>query len=206
MNLRGLATVTVVTLGLAAGASLPSGPSLAKTDLSDLDALMTLARQAETDGRDRRAVALYRRAHDLYPMDSAPLAAWGHLALRVGAPERALALFEAALSVDPDDSGARHGLATAHVDLDEADAALAQYETLVGWDAGDYRAWNGKGVALDMLARHDEAQTAYRKGLAVAPGNPNLARNLTLSLARGAGQSDGAPAVVTTVATKPVAQ
>lgn len=162
-------------------------------------ALMRMAKQAESAGRDENAAALYRQAHELHPFDSAPLTAWGFLANRVGAHDQAIDIFEKALAVDGKDRDARRGLANALVNLDRPQEALAHYDALIAQDPEDHRAWNGKGVTLDLLGEHAAAQESYREGLAAAPENPSLANNLGLSLALD-GQFDEAIETLNSIA------
>jgi Flp pilus assembly protein TadD len=162
-------------------------------------ALMRMAKQAESAGRDENAAALYRQAHELHPFDSAPLTAWGFLANRVGAHDQAIDIFEKALAVDGKDRDARRGLANALVNMDRPQEALTHYEGLIAQDPEDYRAWNGKGVTLDLLGEHAAAQESYREGLAAAPENPSLANNLGLSLALD-GQFDEAIETLNSIA------
>ncbi len=200
MNLRTLAAATILAIGLGACSTNELALTLGDPKQPpELQTLMRMAKQAEAAGRDENAVALYRQAHELHPFDSAPLTAWGFLANRVGALVQAVDIFETALSIDEFDGDARRGLANAYVNLDQPEDALVLYDALIDWDPYDHRAWNGKGVALDMLARHSEAQVAYREGLAAAPGNPNLSNNLGLSLAL-TGQLDEAIEVLSAVA------
>ncbi len=45
----------------------------------------------------------------------------------------------------------------------------------------DLAALNGRGVAFDMLGRHDEAQQSYRQARALAPDDISVANNLAMS-------------------------
>ena len=60
--------------------------------------------------------------------------------------------------------------------------ALAAYSRALGDEPGNPVATNGKGVALDLLGRHLEAQAVYRHGLAANPDDRTLRNNLGLSL------------------------
>src|SRR4051794_15232935 len=64
----------------------------------------------------------------------------------------------------------------------QAEPALATFTSVLGTEPENIPALNGLGVALDMLGRHDEAQTAYRQVLAIAPGDMIASNNLGHSL------------------------
>ncbi len=64
----------------------------------------------------------------------------------------------------------------------QAEPALAIFTSVLASDPENIPALNGLGVALDMLGRHDEAQTAYRQVLAIAPADMIASNNLGLSL------------------------
>lgn len=164
---------SIVATGAASAADGPRGVA----------GLMQLAGNAEAEGRDDRAAALYRRAHESDPSATAPLTAWGLLASRIGEPEQAVILFRAALAIEGHDRVARHGLADALVELDRGSEALSLYDALLTEDPGDGWAWNGKGTSLVLLGRADEAHVAFRTGLANAEADPDLRAALEDALA-----------------------
>jgi Flp pilus assembly protein TadD len=61
----------------------------------------------------------------------------------------------------------------------------------------DPKLYNSLGLAHDLAGRHDLAQAAYRKGLAVAPGDLALRNNLGLSQAL----AEDFPAAINTLST-----
>lgn len=201
MDRRHLAVACLVASVIAG--SLQVGGARADDLSTASGSLLTLARQEENAHRDDRAAALYRQAHEAHPFDPEPLASLGRLAARIGAADEAVRYFEAALALQRRHRDARHGLADAFVELDRSAEALSMYEALLAEDASDGRAWNGKGLALDLEGRHDEAQTAYRLGLAVAPDDVALRNNLDLSRALAAAPDEPAtaPASVTVTGT-----
>jgi len=64
----------------------------------------------------------------------------------------------------------------------QAEPALATFTSILATEPENIPALNGLGVALDMLGRHEEAQTAYRQVLAIAPTDVIASNNLGLSL------------------------
>lgn len=64
----------------------------------------------------------------------------------------------------------------------EAEPARATFADVLTAAPTSAPALNGLGLALDMLGRHDEAQTAYRQALANVPDDIVARNNLGLSL------------------------
>ncbi len=158
------------------------------------DAAMRMAREAERDGRADIAVELYREAHESQPFAAEPLAAWGLLANRLGEPEVALDLLTAALANSPRDRETRRGLADALVTLDRGAEAIAVYRRLLAEDAADAVSWNGMGAALDGMGDHQEAQAAYRQGLALTPSGSRTPDTLAAStVVSGSAGDQGRP-------------
>lgn len=60
--------------------------------------------------------------------------------------------------------------------------ALGAYERALSLAPGNLAAINGRGVALDLLGRHVDAQNVYRQGLIANPDDRTLRNNLGLSL------------------------
>lgn len=199
MALRELMIVGVLMSALA-----PVGTACAadRTAVSTaLDVMLADARRFEADGRDDRAALLYQRAHEAYPLAAAPLLGWGALANRIGAYDEAVTILEAALTARAGDREVRRNLGVALIGLDRGHDALRVFERLLAEDSSQAADWNGKGMALDLIDRHPEAQIAYRSGLGIAPDHAELSRNLQLSLAADTDPpSDPLPATGVTVA------
>ena len=60
--------------------------------------------------------------------------------------------------------------------------AITEYDAVLAAKPDDMRALVNKGVALDLLGRHDDAQALYRKALALAPGDAAILNDLALSM------------------------
>jgi Flp pilus assembly protein TadD len=91
--------------------------------------------------------------------------------------------YREAAGLAPDDPMPLVGLGrVALVGHNPADAAAKLDAAIAKGATGSY-VWNDKGVALDQLGRHKQAQAAYREGLGKYPADPSLADNLALSLA-----------------------
>lgn len=146
-------------------------------------AMLQLAARTESSGNADAAREIYGKLVARYPEQPA-----GHLGLartsyRSGAPAEAAQHYRTALTYAPQSVDARYGLGKALLAADRPRAAIEQFDRLVAQEAADTRPYVAKGVALDMLGRHEQAQPVYRKGLELAPMNVALRTNLGLSLA-----------------------
>jgi Flp pilus assembly protein TadD len=143
---------------------------------------MRVASSTAAAGDYRTAVALYRRAHTIAPMQATPLTGLGRALSALGAHEDAAEAYRKALALSPDDPNILHGLGNSMIALDQPAAAISHFELMLA--GGELPAvYNGLGVAHDMLGRHTEAQAFYRTGLKGAPSDMRLRNNLGLSLA-----------------------
>lgn len=74
----------------------------------------------------------------------------------------------------------------------EADAAVAEFDAAIAADRSDMRWLVDKGIALDMLGRHADAQALYRVSLAADPDDVIATINLALSLALSGHKAEAA--------------
>jgi Flp pilus assembly protein TadD len=150
--------------------------------------------RAMAAGDSETAVRLYGRAAQIAGDDPAVLGRLGEAYLAARRWAEAAEVFRRVLVGHPADDQAQRGYARAMLALDQPEAAVAHLEPVVSAAPDDVQALNALGVAYDMLGRHDEAQQAYRAGLARSPGDPSLRTNLGLSQALA---GDHAAAVAT---------
>ncbi|MGH6797635.1 MAG: tetratricopeptide repeat protein, partial [Roseiarcus sp.] len=87
-------------------------------------------------------------------------------------------------------SGAVRGLARAYLTLGQPETALEHWNEALNLAPKDANALIGRGVSLDILGRHAEAQAAYRAVLAETPRNVPARNDLALSLALSGHFSD----------------
>ena len=128
------------------------------------------------------------------PRNAAALTAKGDALYAMRNMAGAVQAYRAALAVDPAASEAGLGLGRALIRTDPSGAEAA-FLGVTTRDPGNLAAWNDIGIARDLLGRHDEAQLAYRRALAVAPEGQDVAGNLGLSLALS-GHADEAMTVL----------
>lgn len=179
---RRLAAVAVV-LTLGGCASAGTQPAQMAAEKRSLPELMRLAEKSRTAGNMAVAADIYEKAAERYPDSPAPFIGLGRTASAKGQTQRATAAFRAALKREPESSAARLGLGKALLADDRLTAALKQFNVVIRNGAEDHRPYLAKGVTLDLLGRHEAAQSTYRDGLKVAPNNVALRNNLGLSLA-----------------------
>jgi Flp pilus assembly protein TadD/cell division protein FtsN len=166
------------------------------------DTMLKVADDTRGGGDLASAVGLYRRAHELAPRDTVPLARAGDTLAQMQAYTEAAEAYQAALSIDPNDPDLHRGFANVLLALGKPQLALAHLEIAVSKNTGDARIYNALGVAHDLAGRHDLAQDDYRKGIALAPDQLSLRNNLGLSQAL-AGDFNGGIATLSDVVARP---
>jgi Flp pilus assembly protein TadD len=103
--------------------------------------------------------------------------------LGLGALPEARRDYAAAAQASPNDPNPLIGLGRVYLVQHQPGEAVGYFDLAIKKGATAPFVWNDKGVALDQLRRHKEAQQAYRAGLANYPSDRALRNNLGLSLA-----------------------
>jgi Flp pilus assembly protein TadD len=103
--------------------------------------------------------------------------------LEIGAIDDAIQTFNKVAGNSPARLDAELGLAHTQLALHKPDAALDFLDRAGKIAPHDPRVLIGRGVALDYLGRHTEAQSDYRTVLKEAPEHVAARNNLALSLA-----------------------
>ena len=163
-------SIVLVGMLMVAAMAISAGPRVAVADEAGADSLLSMAQAAEARGDNRMAIALYQRAQEAFPWDSAPLTGWGRLATRLGAAEQAATLLAAALAIDPGDIDAAAGLAEVMMDLQRPDEALALYVAVLERDPDHTEARAGQRI---VLAEREGAPTTDATPAALS--GPSLA-------------------------------
>jgi len=162
--------------------------------------MMRVAAAAEAGGDFATAATVYRKASAIDTAAIPPLVGAGNALLAMGEFNEAILSYNSALARDQHDREALRGLARAY--LTSARPALAGEPLAVAYEDNpdDPKLLQLIGVADDLVGRHDEAQTRYRRGLELMPGDPALSLDLALSLALS-GNYPEAVAVLRPIAT-----
>ena len=148
-----------------------------------LQPVLRLARAARDAGDLGSAVNLYRTALAAQPGDAALTVEFGDTLLEAGAFDEAIDAYGKANGNTPARLGALLGLARVHLALGQAEKALGFAEQARALAPSDPRVLVRRGVALDMLGRHPEAQGSYRAVLESQPRSVAARNDLALSLA-----------------------
>ena len=160
---------------------------------------LRLARAARSAGDLASAINLYRGVVALRPNDGAMLVELGDALTEAGSLDDAIGVYGRVSGSSSARLDALLGLSGVYLRLNEPDKALSYVNQAKAIAPENARVLNRRGVALDSLARHIEAQNCYRAVLVSAPRSVTARNNLALSLALS-GQFDEAIAILTPMA------
>jgi Flp pilus assembly protein TadD len=142
-----------------------------------------LARASRANGDLASAINLYRSAIAIKPADPALVVELGDTLVEAGSIDEAIDVYQQVQQPVAARVGALLGLEQAYLTLGQADRGLQSADQARALEPQDRRVLVGRGVALDMLARHKEAQDSYRAALVGAPHDIAARNDLALSLA-----------------------
>ena len=165
------------------------------------DNAISLAQTLQASGKSAEALAAWTNLRATYGDEQAILLGLGEAHLSLNQVEDALVLFERVVKTDASNGAGLSGLGRSLVKAGEGRAALGPLDLAATVQPWDVKVWNARGVALDLVGRHVEAEASYRIGLNMEPENPTLRNNLGLSLAL-AGRPDEAIALLEPMAVK----
>ena len=175
--------------GAAAAAGKPVDPKKVAGEIAALekavaalpdraDVRYALGFAREITGDADAALAEYREATRIDPLDGAAYTAAGALLVARGALEEAAAEFQKAVDRDPDDPGALLQLAVV-LDLQgKAKEAIAAYQKVVKLQPGNARAFHALGLALEGAGRSQEALPAFSKAAELDAKSARYQRDL----------------------------
>jgi len=144
---------------------------------------LRLARATRANGDLASAINLYRSVTAIKPVDPAVMVELGDTLVDADSMDDAIDIYGKVDQKSPVWLDALLGLEQVHLALGEPAKALEYADKANALNAGDHRVGVGRGVALDMLGRHAEAQASYREVLKTAPRDVAARNNLALSLA-----------------------
>ena len=172
--------------------------------VADNNVALKLAHAASEAGDLASAVSLYKSVVATKPGDDAVLVELGEAQLGTGAIDDAVQTFSKVGAKSSAQVGAQLGLERAYLMLRDPARALNYADSVNALAPNDKRVQIGRGVALDMLGRHAEAQACYRKAVAIDPHDIAARSDLALSLALTGG-FDEAIRIMTPIAREPSA-
>lgn len=165
------------------GQGLGQGDGAARADdpADRAERLLRVAEKTRDSGDLASALAIMNKAYAANPDDPRPLQEAADTLLAAGRVEDAATVYLMVLQRTPQNGPALAGLGLAYLQAHDVDAALRAFAA--ARTAGDTsaRLMNGWGVALDAMARHDEARQRYKDGIALHPDDVSLRNNLALS-------------------------
>jgi Tfp pilus assembly protein PilF len=179
-RIKGLA-IGVVSLALLAGCSANSSGQYLTNKGEARGVMISLARASDELGDYARAADYYAKA---IAQGNASEQAWtrrGELLLQLGAVKSAQAHYEAALRAGMDTGDIHRGYARSLARTNQPEKALQQFDIALQKAPGSVKAMNGRGVALDMMGRHLEAQAQYAQAQEFSPTDLSVQNNLALS-------------------------
>jgi Flp pilus assembly protein TadD len=143
---------------------------------------LRLARASRAAGDLASAISLYRSVAATKPTPDV-LIALGDTLVEAGSNDDAIDVYS---RVDPKSDyhlSALLGLARVYLSLGDPTKARDYADQACAEAPRNVRALIARGVTLDILGQHDEAQASYRAALAVQPRNVAARNDLALSLA-----------------------
>lgn len=132
----------------------------------------------EIAGDSDAALAEYRQATNLDPLDGDSIAALGAVLVGKGLLDEAAREFTRALDRSPDDGVLLASLAYVYDQQGKQKEAMDAYQRLVKNEPGNARAWHGLGLAMIAAGKEKEAQSALQKAADLAPTVPRFQRDL----------------------------
>lgn len=177
----------VASLALAAvpGAHALAGPKTAEAPAVQVDdaASLKLARTFRAGGDSRSAIPIYQRLVDRKDADPDVQVELGDTLLESGLFDQAIGAYQAVPAGSRAGGEAELGLARVQLALNQPARALAHADRAVQLAPANERVLIGRGVVLDRLGRHPDAQTSYRAALKIEPRSVAARSDLALSLA-----------------------
>lgn len=146
--------------------------------------LRSAARSAEAANDWKTAAQHWANLHQRRPADREATLALARALRCSGAPDQAADLMQAELGKAGRDPKLLAELGKDYLAAERLGLATRALEEAVAKTPNDWENLSALGVALDTQARHDEAQAAYAKALALAPDHPVVLNNLALSQAQ----------------------
>ena len=168
----------------------------------DAASRMRVAAVAESQGQTDVALAMYSAAAAREPDNAQAQIRFAAALARGGNHSQAEQILAAAALRRPNDRALLVQLGRMRLRSGQAGEALTLFDRVLAADSRSSEALDGRGVALDLIGRHPEAQESYRRAQALAPNSITIANNLGLSLLLD-NRPDEARAVLEPLARRP---
>jgi len=165
---------------------------------------LNVAMAAEASGDNQMALQIYATAVAKNPSDTKAVVLYARALVNARRISLARELLTRQLQAQPGQAELSRELATIDVLQGQPAAALPRFDVALAKDPNDVRAMVNKGIALDMLGNHTEAQALYRRADALSPDDATIRSNMAMSLML-AGRSADAAQALQNIAEGPVA-
>jgi Flp pilus assembly protein TadD len=149
---------------------------------ADVAARLRVAAVAEASGQPEVAVSVLAALSAAAPENIEVQTRYVRALTRAGNLVEAEAAATQALRRRPGDPGLLSELGRLRLLEGRAAPALEAFQAVLRANPRDVAAATGRGVALDLLGEHDQAQAGYRAALLIDPQNLAALNNLALSL------------------------
>ncbi|MBR0672995.1 tetratricopeptide repeat protein [Neoroseomonas soli] len=161
----------------------------------DAASRMRIAASAEASGQMDVALSMYGAAAANDPDNMEAQARFAAALMRAGNHAQAEQVLAQAVARRPGDRFLLVQLGRLRLRSGAAGEALNLFDRVLTSDSRSVPALDGRGVALDLMGRHPEAQESYRRAQSLDPNSISVANNLGLSLLLD-GRPDEARAVL----------
>ncbi|PPQ26563.1 tetratricopeptide repeat protein [Rhodopila globiformis] len=161
---------------LAAGCAGPRAPELST------GAQLQLAETADAQGASDIALTMYRAAAARADGDVSAQLRYADALARAGRVKQAQQILTQQLQRHPEQRDLARASAIVDIISGDAAGAVSKLDRLLADAPHDEKLLADKGVALDLLGRHADAQALYRAALAVSPDDVSVKNDMALSL------------------------
>lgn len=169
---------------------------------ADSSSRLHVASVAESQGLTDVAISMYAATAAREPDNAQAQSLLAASLLRAGNRTQAEQVLAGAVQRMPNDRMLLVQLGRMQLSSGKAGEALNLFDRVLARDARNVGALDGRGVALDLMGRHPEAQESYRRAQALDPNSVAIANNLGLSLLLD-NRPDEARAVLEPLARRP---
>lgn len=186
------------------GSLLQGMPDKTKKPESLEPYLLEAAATASANHEYDEAASYWGAIFEADPADMNAALQWAINLRYAGNAGDAVNVLNVALKSQPDDLRLLAERGKAYTALGAVEPALADISRVAATSPSDWTVHSTHGIILDRMEKHDEAQNAYKKALALSEQNPKILNNLALSTAL-AGRHDEAVEILRRAAQLPSA-
>jgi Flp pilus assembly protein TadD len=167
---------------LLACGSLTDQSARSRSAILTDDAKLRVAEAADVGGDGDLALSMYVAAAQNAPTDVPLQLRCADALARRGHYGEAKQLLTDRLKTNPRQPELTRGLALVYLISGDPRHAIEMLDQILAARPDDAAALTDKGIAMDLLQRHAEAQALYRQALASSPNDPAINNDLALSM------------------------